>query len=188
MAKNSASINLLRNDNKETLEHVINWAVTIGRILVVVVELAALAAFLFRFTLDNQLQDLHSKIKQEQAIIEIQKINEDTYRNLQDRLSIISSFAKNGENNLKIFKDILSFTPNGMTFTTVTFSSNNMHVEATLESITPLSSFISRLRSYPLISTVSLDKIENRTSSAVINVGISMTFKQQGGMNAISNN
>jgi predicted negative regulator of RcsB-dependent stress response len=94
MAKNSASINLLRNDKKETVEHIINWAVTIGRVLVVVVELAALAAFLYRFTLDNQLQDLHSKIKQEQAIIEIQKKNEDTYRNLQDRLSIISSFTK----------------------------------------------------------------------------------------------
>jgi Tfp pilus assembly protein PilN len=188
MAKNSASINLLRNDNKETFEHIINWAVTIGRILVIVVELAELAAFLYRFTLDNQLQDLHSKIKQEQAIIELQKTNEDTYRNLQDRLSIISSFAKSGTNSLKIFKDILSFTPNGMTFTTVTFSSNTMHLEANLESVSPLSSFIGKLRSYSLINTVSLDKIENRTSSSIINVGISTTFKQQGGANAVSNN
>src|ERR1035437_3785993 len=100
MAKNSASINLLRNDKKETVEHIINWAVTIGRILIVVVELAALAAFLYRFTLDSQLQDLHSKIKQEQTILEVQKKNEDTYRNLQDRLSLISSFSKNGEKNL----------------------------------------------------------------------------------------
>ena len=99
MAKNSASINLLRNNKKDTIEHIINWAVTIGRILVVVVELAALAAFLYRFTLDNQLQDLHSKIKQEQTIIELQKKNEDTYRNLQNRLSLISSFTKNGKKN-----------------------------------------------------------------------------------------
>jgi Tfp pilus assembly protein PilN len=188
MAKNSASINLLRNDNKETFEHIINWAVTIGRILVVVVELAALAAFLYRFTLDNQLQDLHSKIQQEQAIIEIQKTNEDTYRNLQDRLSVISSFAKSGTTDLKTFKDILSFAPNGMTFTTVTFSPDSMHIEANLESVTPLSSFISSLRAYPLINTISLDKIENKTSNSVINVGISTTFKQQGGTNAISNN
>lgn len=188
MAKNSASINLLRNDRKETFEHIINWAVTIGRILVVVVELAALAAFLYRFTLDNQLQDLHSKIKQEQTIIEFQKKNEDTYRNLQDRLSLISSFSKNGEENLKTVKDILSFAPSGMTFTSVSFSSNRMQIEANVESVIPLSSFINKLRSYPSINTVSLDKIENKTSNAVITVGISTTFKEQGGINAIPNN
>jgi hypothetical protein len=188
MAKNSASINLLRNDKKETLEHIMNWAVTIGRILVVVVELAALAAFLYRFTLDNQLQDLHSKIKQEQAIVELQKDNENTYRNLQDRLSIISTFTKNGGKDLKTLKDILSFAPNGMTFTTVTFAPNKMTIEANVTSVISLSSFIGKLRSYSPIATVSLDKIENKTSSSMITVGISTTFKQQGGANAISNN
>jgi len=178
MAKNSASINLLRNDKKETFEHIINWAVTIGRILIVVVELAALTAFLYRFTLDNQLQDLHSKIKQEQTIIAFQKKNEDTYRNLQDRLSIISSFAKNGDKNLKTFEDILSFTPGGMTFTTVAFSPYGMQMEANVESVASLSTFIAKLRAYPSIETVSLDKIENRTSNAIITVGISTTFKQ----------
>jgi hypothetical protein len=178
MAKNSASINLLRNDKKETFEHIINWAVTVGRILIVVVELAALAAFLYRFTLDNKLQDLHSKIKQEQAIIAFQKTNENTYRNLQDRLSIISSFVKNGDKNLKTFEDILSFAPSGMTFTTVAFSPNAMQIEANVESVASLSTFIAKLRSYSPIETVSLDKIENRTSNAVITVGISTTFKK----------
>jgi hypothetical protein len=178
MAKNSASINLIRNDKKETFEHIINWTVTIGRILIVVVELAALAAFLYRFTLDNQLQDLRSKIKQEQAIIEFQKKNEDTYRNLQDRLTLISSSVKDGNTNLKTFKDILSFTPTGMTFSAASFSSNGMHIEASIESVAALSTFIDKLRGYPIIATVSLDKIENRTSSAIINVGISTTFKK----------
>jgi hypothetical protein len=177
MAKNSASINLLRNDKKETVEHVINWAVTIGRILIIVVELAALAAFLYRFTLDNQLQDLHSKIKQEQTIIEFQKKNEDTYRNLQDRLSLISSFSKNGEKNLTAFENILSFAPSGMTFTTVSFSPIGMQIQASVESVSSLSTFIGKLRSYPSIATVSLDKIENKTSNAAIVVGISTTFK-----------
>jgi Tfp pilus assembly protein PilN len=167
----------LRNNKKDTFEHIINWAVTIGRILVVVVELAALVAFLYRFTLDNQLQDLRSKIKQEQAIIQLQKKNEDTYRNLQDRLSLISSFTKNGHKNLSTFEDILSFAPSGMTFTTVTFSPTEMQVEANVESVSSLSTFIGKLRSYPVVATVSLDKIENKTSNAVITVGISTTFK-----------
>jgi hypothetical protein len=188
MAKNSATINLLRNDKKETIEQVISWTVTIGRVLVIVVELAALAAFLYRFTLDNQLEDLHTKIKQEQAIVAFQKKSEDTYRNLQDRLSVASSYSKSAEESVKIFKDIVSFAPSGMTFTTVAFSSEGMQVEANVNSVIPLSIFINKLKSYPLIDTVSLDKIESKTSGAVITVGMSTTFKGQKGANAISKN
>jgi Tfp pilus assembly protein PilN len=188
MAKNSASINLLRNDKKETIEQVTNWVVTIGRILVIVVELVALAAFLYRFTLDNQLETLHTKIKQEQAIVAFQKKSENTYRNLQDRLFVASSYSKNAEKSVKIFKDIVSFAPNGMTFTTVSFSSKGMQIEANVNSVIPLSVFIGKLKSYPLIDTVSLDKIESKTSGTVITVGMSTTFKGQKGANAIPNN
>jgi Tfp pilus assembly protein PilN len=188
MAKTSTSINLLRNDKKETIEQVINWTVTIGRVLVIVVELAALAAFLYRFTLDNQLSDLHTKIKQEQAIVAYQKKNEDTYRNLQDRLSVASTYSKIAGNNVKILKDIVSFAPNGMTFTTITLSPEGMEIGANVDSVVPLSVFISKLKSYSLIDTVSLDKIENKTSNSTISVGISTTFKTQKGVSAISSN
>ena len=188
MAKSSASINLLRNEQKETVEHIIDWAVTIGRVLVIVVELAALTAFLYRFVLDNQLQDLQTKIKQKQAIVAYQKDSEDTYRNLQERLAVASSYGNVGRDDLKIIKDILSFAPDGMAFTTVAFSPGRMQIEANVESIIPLSNFINKLRAYSLIDTISLDKIENKTSSSIITVGISTTFKQQGGTNAAANN
>lgn len=188
MAKNTTPINLLRNNNKETIEHVINWTVTIGRILVILVELAALVAFLYRFTLDNQLEDLHTKIKQGQAIVVSQKKSEDTYRNLQDRLVVAATYSKSAGNSIKIFKNIVSFAPNGMTFNTIALSSDGMRIDANVNSVFPLSIFISKLKSYSLIDTVSLDKIENKTSNSVISVGISTTFKKQGGINAISNN
>jgi Tfp pilus assembly protein PilN len=188
MAKTSASINLLRNDKKETIEQIMNWTVTIGRILVIVVELVALVAFLYRFTLDNQLSDLHTKIKQEQAIVAFQKKNEDTYRNLQVRLSVASTYSKSAGNNVKILKDIVSFAPSGMTFTTLTLSSQSMEIGVNVDSVIPLSVFISKLKSYPSIDTVSLDKIENKTSNSIISVGLSATFKAQKGANAISNN
>jgi len=188
MAKTSASINLLRNDKKETIEQAINWALTIGRVLVIVVELVALAAFLYRFTLDNQLGDLHTKIKQEQAIVTFQKKSEDNYRNLQSRLSVASTYLKSAEDNVKIFKDIISFAPNGMTFTTVAFSPLGMRVEANVNSVIPLSAFINKLKSDSLIDTVSLDKIESKTSDNIISVGISTTLKGKGGTNATSNN
>ena len=96
MPNKFGSINLVKSDKGETVERVINWLLSIGRILVIVTELVALGAFLWRFGLDQQLIDLHSKIKQKQAIVEAFKKNEEEYRNLQDRLSIAASFARAG--------------------------------------------------------------------------------------------
>ena len=66
---------------------IVNWALTIGRVLIIIVEIIALSAFIYRFILDNELRDINSKIKQEQEILSTQAQKEATYRNLQDRLS-----------------------------------------------------------------------------------------------------
>jgi Tfp pilus assembly protein PilN len=186
MAKLSASINLLENKSK-TLDLIVSWALTIGRALVIIVELVALGAFLYRFSLDNQLQDLRTKIKQEQAIVVYQKDSESKYRNLQDRLALISSVSKDSVKNLKIFKDIVALAPNGFTFKILDLSQEKAQLEANANSVIALSGFIDKLKTYPLIDNVSLDKIQNDTANATITVGITATFKKKGGINASVN-
>lgn len=184
MAKKSASINLIKTDKKEAINQVVNWALTIGRALVIFVEIIALSALLYRFILDNQLRDIHTKIKQEQAILESQKKNEEVYKNLQDRLSVISSVSDKGGESVKIFKDIVSFAPLGMTFSNISLTENAIRIEANVSSIYPLSLFINSLKTYKNVESVSIDKIENKTTNAVINVSISVGLKQKGVVNA----
>jgi Tfp pilus assembly protein PilN len=186
MAKLSASINLLEDKNK-TLELIIAWALTFGRALVIIVELVALGAFLYRFSLDNQLQDLRTKIKQEQAIVVYQKASEDKYRNLQERLSLISTVSKNSTLQVKIFKDVIALAPSGFSFKTLDLATDKIHLEATANSVLALSSFTEKLKKYPLIESVSLDKIQNNTSDSTITIGITAILKKQGGKNAITN-
>lgn len=186
MAKFSASINLLENKNK-TLDLIISWALTIGRALVIVVELVALGAFLYRFSLDNQLQDLRTKIKQEQAIVAYQKDSESKYRNLQDRLTLISLVSKDSGKNLKTFKDIVALAPNGLTFKILDLSTEKAQMEASVNSVVVLSSFVDKLKAYPSVESISIDKIQNDTATATITVGISVNFKKQGGINALTN-
>jgi Tfp pilus assembly protein PilN len=186
MAKFSASINLLENKSK-TLDLIVSWALTIGRVLVIIVELVALGAFIYRFSLDNQLQTLQTKIKQEQAIVAYQKDSESKYRNLQDRLALISSVSKATAGNLKIFNDIIALTPNGLTLNNFTLSEGKIQLEGNTNSVFILSNFIDQLKAYPLIESVSLDKIQNDTTNSTITVGITVTLKGQGGTNALSN-
>jgi Tfp pilus assembly protein PilN len=186
MAKFSASINLLENKNK-TLDLIVSWALTIGRALVILVELVALGAFLYRFSLDNQLQDLRTKVKQQQAIVAYQSASESKYRNLQDRLTLISSVSKNSIQDLKIFKDIIALAPGGFTFTTLDLTVEQAHIEASVNSVSALSDFINKLKAYSSINSVSLDKIQNDTAKGTITAGITANFKGQGGVNAITN-
>lgn len=186
MVKKSVSINLLKKDKGETINQIINWAQTIGRVLIISVQIITLSALVYRFFLDNQLRDVHAKIKQEQAVLESLKKNEETYRNLQERLSLITSVSDIGTENVKVFKEIVSFVPIGMTLSNVTLTENEIKIEANVSSVYPLSIFVSSLKKYDKTEAVSINKIENKTSSAIIIVSITVTFKQKGLANAAS--
>ncbi len=186
MVKKSASINLIKKDKQETISQIVNWAQTIGRILIITVQIIILTALIYRFFLDNELRNIHTKIKQEQVVLESLKKNEDTYRNLQERLSLIASVSDTGSENVKVFKEIIGLTPLGMTFSSFALTDEGIKIEANVNSIYPLSVFINSLRKYEKIDSVSINKIENRTSSAVIVVSITATFKKKGVANAAS--
>lgn len=179
MVKKSPSINLVKTDKNETINQLVNWALGVGRTLIIVVELIALSAFLYRFILDSQLRNIHDKIKQEQVIISQQKKNEATYTNLQERLSLASSLSDQAKNSNKIFEDILNFAPIGLTFSNVTLTDNSLKISSSVNSVYPLSDFVNSLKNYPKVESVSIDKIENKTAGASINVSISVTLKKE---------
>ena len=178
MKKGNPSINLLGGENVDFFDKFINWALTIGRLVVIVTELIALSAFLYRFSLDRELIDLHSKIKQEQTIVGYLKNREDTYRNFQDRLDIASNFSNLGEKKIKILKDIISFAPAGVTFQSFLISENRISIGANVQFVSSLGNFVNLLKNYPGIKSVSIDKIENKLSNSLINVGITATLSQ----------
>src|SRR3989344_7268057 len=173
MPKKFVSINLIKDQKSDLLERIINWSLGVGRILIIVTELIALGAFLWRFGLDQQLVDLHTEIKQKQAIVSAFKKNEDEYRNLQERLSLASNFSVFTEKKQKIFEDIINFAPPGLVFNQISLIGERVSMEININSVLPLSNFIDSLKSYPEIESISIDKIESKTKSAVITVGIS---------------
>ncbi len=179
MAKKTPDINLLKTGKVNVVDEVIKWSITIGRVLIIAVEVIALSAFLYRFTLDRQLIDLHSKIKQEQAIVDFFKENEQMYLNLQDRLDVASTYSNQSSEKFKIFNDIIGFAPSGIIFNNFSLYEDKIRINATTDSISALSTFVNELKNYSLISTLSVDKIENKPSTSLITFGISAGIKQE---------
>lgn len=173
--RQSPSINLAKKP-ESFVDRFINWALTAGRLVVIITELIALFAFLYRFSLDRELIDLRSKIKQEQAVVNLLRENEETYRNLQNRIFLASNFGKQGQDKVKITKDIIDFAPSGLVFNNLTVEEERIRINANINSVSILSSFVKSLRGYKKIERVSIDKIESRPSSAIITVSITATL------------
>ena len=170
------SINLLKNKQGEFIDKFVGWALTVGRLLVILTELIALGAFLYRFSLDRQIIDLHGKIKQEEAIVKGYKNNEDAYRNLQDRLALATNFASLGSHKIKIFQDVLSFAPNGVTINNIVMNEARISINAIAQNTSSLSSFINSLKTYSKIKKLSLDSIQIKPGAGLV-VSFTGTFQ-----------
>ncbi|MCL5438676.1 MAG: hypothetical protein M1268_01665 [Patescibacteria group bacterium] len=175
MAK-TPSINLFK-DRKSLLEKFITWSLTIGRLIVIATEVIALSAFLYRFSLDRQLIDLHDKIRQKQAIVLSWKGNEAKYRDLQDRLLLASKLSNKGNETTKIFSSIVESTPSDFMTSNLIYSQDRIKIEGDVRSITSLASFIKSIKNQLKPDSISIDKIENKTSSGIIITSLTIKLK-----------
>lgn len=179
MSNKSPAINLLKTGKVNILDKFIEWALTIGRIVVIVTEITALSAFLYRFSLDRQLIDLHDEIELKNTYVKALKTNEEKYRNLQERLALSSTLGTNAIETVQIFKDIIGLAPNDFTINNLNVSAEGVRLDADVRSVISLTNFINSLKKYPHVESVSLDTIENKTSRATIAVSISASFKKK---------
>ena len=155
----------------------VSWALTVGRLLVVLTELVALSAFIYRFSLDRQLIDLHSHIKDKQAIVNTLRKSEDNYRNLQDRIALVKTFSTLSNNTSLLLTDISAFTPKEIEFNNFSIYKDHISISANSSSKQSLTAFIDSLKSYGKIQSVSIDNIENKTTSGIIVVNITAHLK-----------
>jgi hypothetical protein len=179
MAKQRYSVNFLRGQRGQFLDKFINWALTVGRLLVIITETAALSAFAYRLTIDWQIIDLNDKIKQQQAFVSLLQSNEEKYRNLQARIAQAKTLGSKNEQMLTIFQNIYRMATGKVTFSNMTVSETSVKMDATAKTPDRLNRFIGEVKAYDAVQSVSLSKIENNTVTREINVTILVILKTQ---------
>lgn len=177
MDSQPSNINLLKKPGNTTLDTILHFAVTGGRFIVLFTETVALAAFLYRFTLDRKIIDTRDEIKANQTIVEQYQPLETTYRGVQDRIDQASKLSKDAPTLPNLFTQIVSKGSGNVTFYSLLMSNELIKIEADTDSVASLNTFVTALRNDPMIEEVSIDKIENRTSSALISVAITAQVK-----------
>ena len=170
------SINLFKGRNKNIVDRFIKWALSFGRVIIILTEIIALSAFLFRFSLDRQLIDLQDKIKQQQKILEVFKSSEKKYRNLQDRLSVANLLINSTQKTDESLTTLLNLIPQDLTVTNLSINQKRVAINGITRSVASLGGFIRKLKTIPLVKNTYLERIENRISNATISFNLTVNL------------
>jgi Tfp pilus assembly protein PilO len=176
MPNNSPSINLAKNRQLPVVDRFLNWGLTVGRLIIIITEVIAVIAFIYRFSLDERLIDLHSAIKQKQNMVSALKNDEAKYRNLQDRIALASTFSVKAAASDQVITDIIHLVPNQIEVTNLLLNKGRMNLDINVLSISSLEAFVESLKNYEKIKSISVDNIENRPSVG-LSVNITITLK-----------
>src|SRR4051812_5632119 len=155
MANETKPINLLPGKDDQFLPQFLNWALTIGRLLIILVETLALATFLYRFSLDMKIVDLHDQIKAQSTIVQNFAAQETIFRNLQARLELAKTYGSTNKTP-KLFQDIVAMGRGQITFKNLLVATDSIKIEAQAPTASRLSRFTDKLKSYPEITEVSV--------------------------------
>lgn len=176
MPDNLPSINLVKNKQVSFFDKFLNWALTVGRLIVIVTELIAVIVFIYRFSLDDKLVNLRSAVKQKQSMVSVLKNDENNYRNLQDRIAIAETFSAKAIKSSQTITDIAGLIPNQVRINDLILNKDRVNLDVDVISVSSLANFIDSLKGYSEIKSINIDNIENKPSSG-LSVNITAVLK-----------
>lgn len=160
--KNAPKLNInLSSAGKATVGKVVyGWAIDAGRAIIVLIELIALGALGYRFVVDRQIVDFHDKIKTQEAYIASYADDEKTYRGIQERLENIKITQKETNEKIEVMNEILKAISLGTFFeTNLSISNQSISIDGSTFSIYTLTDFMNGLKTFPSVSSISIDEI-----------------------------
>ncbi len=159
-------INLLPQDPffETHLGRVLNWAINIGRYILIFTEFIVIASFGARFTIDRKITDLNNKIHQKSALIQSQRQFESTFRLAQAKIKNYQQIEQQ-DNLVDIFPTLQSVVPSDFYMNRLTIGQQDLSVEGVALSNRALNYFISNLQLSPYFNKISVSNIESSDRS-----------------------
>jgi len=158
------SINLLPKDPflASPIGRLMQWALSIGRYLVIFTELVVIISFATRFNLDRQITDLNSKVHQRQIIIESYGDLEQQVRAIQKKITSYQQIEQQ-INIADTFPALSQITPQDVKLTDLTIQPNLIVFSGRALSSTSLNLLVNNIQLSPNFANVTVDQIENQS-------------------------
>ncbi len=155
------NINLVPKDPffESPVGRFMNWAIKVGRYIVIFTELVVIVSFASRFTLDRRVTDLNDALHQKEMII-------NSFGDLESNFKLVKAKIDNYEevstqNNLAdVFPKITEVIPHNVVVSDLSISRTFIKLLAEAKTDTALNVFISNLQISPYFFNVDVGKIE----------------------------
>lgn len=157
------TINLIPKDPffKTTLGRFLNWAVHVGRYVVIFTELVVISSFAARFTLDRRLTDLNDSIHHKSTIVESYGELENKFRLAQAKIENFNQVDQTN-NLVEIFPKLQQVVPPDVVLESLEIQPGAIQLEATALSNNSLKFFINNLQLSSNFEKIVVDKIESQ--------------------------
>lgn len=176
------SVNLLVRDNFEesTLGKTLNWLLSAGRVIVVLVELVVIGAFVSRFWFDRQLTDLNDENELRKVQIEAASAFEQDFRDSQNRLATYKQFDGLKTNSAGIIRDVSAVIPADVVLTNLEFSKEELTLRGLALSERGLAGFVKSLENSPKFEKPTLSDVSlGSEGQQILNFSIKTGLKRE---------
>jgi hypothetical protein len=127
-----------------------------------------------------QIVDLHDTITSDSYIIADFNDSEQKFRDLQARLSLANKYVNESTVLPNLFRSIINLGRGEVTFNSLLVSAKSATIEVQAPSVSAIQQFVNTLKQNPEIASVSIDKVEDKTESALVVVSITAVLKPDG--------
>ncbi len=169
-----SSINFFQEQQSNVIDRIVQWTLTYGRMVIMLTYSVALVAFLYRFTVDYRLTNLHDQIQNDKIIVKAMSDSETLFRNLQARLQLIGQISNTSSTGITRLKDLIDVAKGNITFTDISISDKSELAVISTNSIGQLNAFVTSIKQLRYVTDINIENIQNKIStgqvSAILNI------------------
>ncbi len=171
-------INLVPLDEfeKSFVGKAMKWALSAGKSIVIVTEFVVILAFLSRFKLDRDLNDLNEVILQKQAVVESFIETETTMRKFQDKLKVVVGEESQSVGFSGIWGKLIGITPADTFYDSIELAQGKLVLKGVASSEQGFSILIDQLKKDPRYTQIQLSDVELSQSKG----GVTFTITASG--------
>lgn len=153
----------------------LKWLITYGRFIVILVEVVVVAAFLTRFKLDADLDDLKRKINLDLPYVEGLATDEALIKQTQTKLALIDKTYLNSDKWQDTIVEISAQMPQSIVFSGLLLDekdekSVNFRITGSTQSNSDLGIFLNNLRSLEDLKEINLASISFDKSEIIFTI------------------
>lgn len=172
-------INLLPKNSFEfsSLGKFLSWAMTSGRVLVVLTEFVVLLSFGSRFYFDKKINDLSEVIDQKMAQIESFSEIESQMRTVLAKQKPVVSYIERNINFAKKYDSLSASVPRGIVMEKIYIDQNTLRLTGKAETELAFATFLTNMKKMDSLSYLNIRDTNFEQNTKSVTFTIQATYK-----------